>query len=390
MTWFFPLSSRLTAADVPRVEAGIAALASSPAMRKVEVAAGGSVLADTAISTGLADGLATFNSQWHTTTGVDSVLVVGLFVVGVVLLLICCGLAAQAYRPELVLLRVRGGSVRQVARRMFARSCCIVLLPIAAGVALAVAVLPGGGSSALLVGLTALAAVTAMPLICMLQHRRLRLGAVSPRVDAVGGRSSVRRLTGELAVLLVAAATLADLRLRGAGQQAGGSGGTTSIYLSASAVLVAAAVALVLNRAYRGPLRLLAGAASIRRGAVGAVGFARAAGTRVRVRAARSGADARPDADRVQRDGAGLDLERSAGRIVGADRRGRGDLGLWHVVRHPASPRRDRADARRDARDRGLHGVRRGSGRRGTQERAAWAARRDSSGVVAFLRGPGC
>ena len=279
-TWFFPLSSRPTAADVPHIEAGISALASGPQMRNAEVAGGGSVLADTAISTGLADGLATFNSQWHTTTGVDSVLVVGLFVVGVVLLLICCGLAAQAYRPELVLLRVRGGSVRQVAGRMFARSCCIVLPPLAAGVALAVVVVPGGGSSVLLVGLTALAAIAAMPAICMLEHRRLRLGAVSLRADAVGGRGSARRLTGELAVLLVAAATLADLRLRGAGQRAGGSGGTTSIYLSASAVLVAAAVALVLNRAYPGPLRLLAGAASIRRGAVGAVGFARAAGTR--------------------------------------------------------------------------------------------------------------
>src|SRR5262249_33933706 len=90
-----------------------------------------------------------------------------------------------------------------------------------------------------------------------------------------------RRLVAEIAVLLVAAAALADLRLRGAGQQAGGVSGTTSAYLSSSAVLVAAAVALMVNRAYRGPLRLLAGAASFRRGAVGAVGVARAAATRV-------------------------------------------------------------------------------------------------------------
>jgi putative ABC transport system permease protein len=97
----------------------------------------------------------------------------------------------------------------------------------------------------------------------------------------IPGRRSARRLVGEFVVLLVAAAALADLRLRGAGQEAGGVAGTTGSYLSASAVLVAAAVALVVNRAYRGPLRMLAGAASIRRGAVGAVGLARAAATRV-------------------------------------------------------------------------------------------------------------
>ena len=278
-TWFFPMTSHLAAADVGRVEAAAAALASGPALRDAETEAGASVLADTAVSTGLADGLATFNSQWHVTVGVDSVLVVGLFVAGIALLLICCGLAAEAYRPELTLLRVRGGSLRQVAGRMLARSCCIVLLPLAAGVTLAVAVLPGGGTSVTLVTLTALAAVTATPAIAFLEHRRQRPGAVQARTEAAASRGSARRLTGELAVLLVAAAAVADLRLRGAGQEAGGVG-TTSVYLSASAVLVAAAVALIVNRAHRGPLRLLASAASIWRGAVGAVGLARAARSR--------------------------------------------------------------------------------------------------------------
>jgi putative ABC transport system permease protein len=281
MTWFFPMSTHLASGDVGRVESGVAGLASGPVMRHVEVASRASGLADTITATGLADGLAAFTSQWHTTVGVNSVLVVGLFVAGIVLLLICCGLAAQAYRPELVLLRVRGGSLRQVACRMFGRSCCIALPALAVGVAVAVAILPGGGSSWILVGLTAIAAVTATPLICVLEHRKLRPGAASPRADAIPGRRLARRLVGELVVLLVAAAALADLRLRGAGQEAGGVAGTTGAYLSASAVLVAAAVALIVNRAYRGPLRLLAGAASIRRGAVGAVGLARAAATRV-------------------------------------------------------------------------------------------------------------
>jgi putative ABC transport system permease protein len=162
------------------------------------------------------------------------------------------------------------------------RKVLLQALPaLAGGVALAVVILPGGGSSWILIGLTVLAAVTATPLICVLEHRKLRLGAVSLRPGWIPGRTTARRLVAELAVLLVAAGALADLRLRGAGQQAGGVAGTTSAYLSASAVLVAAGVALVVNRAYRGPLRLLAGAASFRRGAVGAVGLARAAASRV-------------------------------------------------------------------------------------------------------------
>src|SRR5262249_30015348 len=107
------------------------------------------------------------------------------------------------------------------------------------------------------------------------------IGTVTARTEVVPGRASARRLVAELAVLLVAAAALADVRLRGTGQPGGGGiAGTTTLYLSASAVLVAGAVAVVVNRSYRGPLRALAGAASIRRGAVGSVGLARAVASR--------------------------------------------------------------------------------------------------------------
>src|SRR5215467_3260694 len=285
VSWFFPLGPDPAAGDIPRIESGIAALASGPVLQHAEKAASASALHDTAASTGPPSGLGTFDQQWHSTVGVDSVIVVGLFVAGVVLLLICCGLAAQAYRPELVLLRVRGGSLRQAARRMLARSCCIVLPALAAGAALAVALLPGVGTAwitaAILAGLTVLVAICAMPLICVLEHRRPRLGSLAARTEVIPGRGSARRLVAELAVILVAGAALADVRLRGAGQPgSGGIAGTTGPYLSASAVLVAAAVALVVNRAYRRPLQVLAGAASIRRGAVGAVGLARAVASR--------------------------------------------------------------------------------------------------------------
>jgi len=284
VTWFFPLSSRLAAADVARIETGVTALASGPVVRKSEVASGDSFLTNTAISTGLAAGLATFETQWQRTAGADSVLIVGLFAAGVALLLICCGLAARAYRPELALLRVRGGSLGQLARRTFARSCCIAAPALAAGCLLAIAVTPGGNVPVVLISLTALVALTATPVICVLEHRKLASQSNSARadtgVDAVRRRGSARRLVGELAVLLAAAAVLADLRLRGGPQAGAGSAGTTGPYLSASAVLVAAAVALPVSRVYRGPLKLLASAASIRRGAVGAIGLARAAAMR--------------------------------------------------------------------------------------------------------------
>ena len=137
--WFFPMTTDLTAADVPRLESGMAALATSETIPRAEAAAQRRLPAghgDSQLS--LADGLATFETQWQSTAGADSVLVVGLFVAGVVLLLICCRLAAHAYRPELVLLRARGGSLRELASRMLVRSGCIVVPALAAGAALAV------------------------------------------------------------------------------------------------------------------------------------------------------------------------------------------------------------------------------------------------------------
>jgi putative ABC transport system permease protein len=276
-TWFFPISPALTAAEIPRLEAGMAAFASQPTARQAEISHGAGVLTNTAISSGLADGLATFTAQWDGTSGPNSVLVLGLTVAGIILLLICGGLATEAYRPELVLLRVRGASLRQLAGRAFARTCCITLPALACGAAIAIAILPDGSTTVSLdlLGLTALAAVAGTPVICVLAHRRPQLAAPSQRADMVVLRPSSRRLVAELMVLLVAAGAIADLRFRGTGQ------GTTGPYLSASVVLVAAAVGLALNRAYRGPLRALAAVAATRRGPVGFVGLARAAGSRV-------------------------------------------------------------------------------------------------------------
>lgn len=274
--WFYPLATgRLTRAAVPRIESAVAALSSSPRIGAAESAAGAPDLRDTAVSIGLANGLATFDSQWNSTSGADSVLVTGLFAVGLALLLTCSGLAARAYYPELALLRVRGGSVAQVCRRTLARAALTAIPAFAAGAAVAIAVVRGGGLAGLVLGLvTGVTAVIATPAIWLLQHRRARIEPAADRSRAPSRRFGVRRLVAEVAVLAVAVAALADVRFTWA---AGGSGGTTGPYLSASAVLVAVSVGLVLNRCYPRPLRGLARASATRPGAVGAVSLANAA-----------------------------------------------------------------------------------------------------------------
>ncbi len=83
-------------------------------MPRIRLGAGD--LNDTAVSSGLAQGLSGFTDQWHTVERSDSLLLVGLFVAGALLLFICSELAADAYRPELLVIRVRGGSLRQLVR----------------------------------------------------------------------------------------------------------------------------------------------------------------------------------------------------------------------------------------------------------------------------------
>jgi putative ABC transport system permease protein len=272
-TWFMPIRTSLTAAEVPKLESAMASFAVSPITVNAETRVTGGELAGTVVTAGLAQALSAFTAQWHSVATTDSLLLVGLFVAGAMLLFICSELAIESYRSELVLLRVRGGSLRQLARRMLARSCLLAVLALAAGSALAVAVLPGSGdtTSWVLGGLTALVAITGLPVLAVLAHRERRLADLHRRDELVVGRPRLRRLVAELAIVVVCVAAIADLRLRGSGTA------STTSYLSASAVLVAAVVGLVVNRAYRGPLRAAAKVAGVMKGPVGMVGLTRAA-----------------------------------------------------------------------------------------------------------------
>jgi putative ABC transport system permease protein len=276
VSWFVPMRTDLTAAEVPNLETAVSNFGGSPEPRDAEDRLGAGDLNDTAVSSGLALGLSGFTDQWHTVERSDSLLLVGLFVAGALLLFICSELAADAYRPELVVIRVRGGSLRQLSGRMLARTVLVMLPALVIGAAVAIALLPASDSKAswLLGGLTAAVALGSLPVIAIIAHRQRRLADTTRQDEAAAGRPRWRRLIAELLVVVVAAAAVTDLRLRGSPTS------TTSAYLSASAVLVAAAVGLIVNRVYPTPLRAFARLAAGARGPVGAVGLARAARAR--------------------------------------------------------------------------------------------------------------
>jgi putative ABC transport system permease protein len=276
VSWFVPLRRGLTAAEVPKLESAVSAFGASPGPREDEDRLGAGNLADTTITAGLGQGLSGFTEQWQIVQRSDSLLLVGLFVAGALLLFICSGLAADAYRPELVLIRVRGGSLRQLSGRMLARTILIMAPALVVGAAVAIALLPASDSptSWLLGGLTAAVALGSLPVIAVIAHRQRHLADTARQDEAAPGRPRLRRLIGELLVVLVAVAAVLDLRLRGSASS------TASVYLSASAVLVAAAVGLIINRVYPAPMRAAARLAASARGPVGAVGLARAARAR--------------------------------------------------------------------------------------------------------------
>lgn len=273
VSWFMPIRTNLAAAEVPRLESGMATFIASPAATNAETQVTGGEMNGSQATAGLAEGLSAFTAQWHSVATTDSLLLVGLFVAGAMLLFICSGLAIESYRSELILLRVRGGSLRRLARRMLARSCLLAALALAVGGAVAVIMLPGGGSAAswVLGGVTAVVAIGGLPVLAVLGHRDRRLADIGRRDELVVERPRLRRLILELAIVVVCVAAVADLRLRGTGTS------STTSYLSASAVLLAAVVGLVVNRAYRGPLRAAAKVAGVMKGPVGVVGLTRAA-----------------------------------------------------------------------------------------------------------------
>jgi putative ABC transport system permease protein len=218
-----------------------------------------------------------------TQTAVQTVLLllfVSLIVVGAAVILLAAGMLALRRADDLGLLRSRGASVRQVAALMMRSTAIVAVLAAAAGAGLAVTVAgPSDAASALGVSLAAATLVTALagpPLIAAWQHRRPRSGparAYPGREDRARSRfAGLRRLVLEVTAVAASVAGLVVLHDEGVP-----AGGGINWFLTATPVLVAVPVVIIVLRLYplavRGMLRL----SSRRAGATGFVALAGAA-----------------------------------------------------------------------------------------------------------------
>jgi putative ABC transport system permease protein len=230
----------------------------------------------------LAD-LALFLGTQAAVETVLQLLFVSLIVVGAAVILLAARMIVDRREGELTMLRARGGSLGQVAGLMLRGAVLAAGPGVVLGVALAIAVVPGGASLAgwPLAAIAIAAALGGPPLIAVWRHRRpdpasnpaLITSAETRR--AAGPARSWRRLVIE--VTAVAASVAGLVVLRNQGVPAGGSGTGTDLYLTITPVLVAIPVVVVMLRLYPLAIRGLLVLTAREAGATGFVALSRAA-----------------------------------------------------------------------------------------------------------------
>jgi putative ABC transport system permease protein len=270
-TWYYPVDlSRLTPGLLGPTGAAISSLIVSNEAQSSATVAGFTFEQYPTMTSLLPGQLATIQDELTTTGSIDSLVLGGLFAAGLLLMLLCAGLAAGRYEAEFRLIRARGGSVAQVTRIALARSLGAVGVGAVIGFAvasLATAAPPASHDLWVLPAITAVIGVAAVPIRTAWMLR----GTPPPagrQADILAPRRSGRRVVAELTVLVVAVAAVAALRLRGLG-----SGGELA---EVSPLLVAAAASIGIARLYPVPVRALLPVAMRRRGPVGFLGLARA------------------------------------------------------------------------------------------------------------------
>ncbi|MFE4515412.1 hypothetical protein ACFRMQ_14615 [Kitasatospora sp. NPDC056783] len=188
---------------------------------------------------------------------------VGVAGIAVVVLCMAAALSTDRRTAEIRLLQARGGSRAGVLLRLLGEGVVTVVPAAVLGTALALVLLPTlrWGNSVLSALAVTLLAVLAFPL------RATRLWA---RPRAAGGW---RRAIGELTVLAVTAAAVAEVRRRGVGHAGSG----VDPLLVAAPLLLAVSGGLVLARIEPVVVGWLAAVAGRGRGLVGFLGLVRAA-----------------------------------------------------------------------------------------------------------------
>ncbi|MFJ2189779.1 hypothetical protein ACIOJE_17835 [Kitasatospora sp. NPDC087861] len=229
--------------------------------RDATALAGATGRRDLHTSSGLPDILSRADDRYQASLPLSTIGPAGVAGVATVVLFLAAALTTDRRTAEIRLLRARGGSLAGVLRRLTGEGAVTVLPAAVLGTALALVLLPAPrwDRSVLAALVATLIALLAFPARAALLWARRR---------AAGGR---RRLVGELTVLAVTAAAVAEVRRRGVGTGAG-----LDPLLVAAPLLLAVTGGLLLARIQPLVVGWLAALAGRGRGLIGFLGLARA------------------------------------------------------------------------------------------------------------------
>ncbi|WBP90716.1 hypothetical protein [Kitasatospora cathayae] len=213
-------------------------------------------------SSGLPDILTRADERYRASLPLSTIGPAGVAGVATVVLFLAAALTTDRRTGEIRLLQARGGSRTGVLLRLVGEGAATVLPAAVLGTALAMVLLPTPrwGQSVLAALAAALLALLAFP---------ARTALLWSRRKPAGGR---RWLVGELAVLAVTVAAVAEVRRRGVG-----SGGGLDPLLVAAPLLLAVSGGLLLARIEPVAVGRLARLAARGRGLIAFLGLARAA-----------------------------------------------------------------------------------------------------------------
>ena len=285
LQWQFPLTLNGFNADQVSTLTGRLAEASSgvPQMSGTIAFAAN----DISISTPLLQPLQEFLGVQTAVLAVLLLLFVSLAVTAAAVIVLAGRMIVDRRTEELVMLRARGASSRQVAE-LLGRSSALVAVPAAAvGAALALALVPGtaasGGSAVLgwtLAGLTLLLALACAPVIGAWRQRRPAPAANPARVTSAD--TAVHRITGRGLRRLVAEATACGAAVAGLFLLHGQGvppAGSTNWFLTVAPALAAIPAVIIILRLYPLVIRLVLRLAGRRAGATGYIALAASART---------------------------------------------------------------------------------------------------------------
>jgi putative ABC transport system permease protein len=246
------------------------------------------------VTSPLLQDLALFLSTQAAVETVLLLLFVSLIVVGTAVILLAGRMIVARREAELSLLRARGGSLGQVAARVFAGTVVSAGPGVIVGAGLALALIPGGGDGPdgwPLAAVAAVAALAGAPLIAVWQHRKAapvsnpaQITTAETRRPRGQGRPW-RRLVIEVTAIAAAVAGLVVLHDHGVPPPSGSSGtsgaataaGGVNLSLTVVPILVAVPVVVIMLRLYPLAVRGLAALSARRPGATGFVALSRAA-----------------------------------------------------------------------------------------------------------------